>query len=45
VTDAGGRWTFDFPSGITWPFNFEHPSYQAVQQQVGTKLDIRLRRK
>ncbi len=43
VTDAGGRWSFDFPSGLTWPFNFEHPMYEPVTQLTGVTLEVQLK--
>lgn len=45
VTDASGRWTFDFPSGLTWPFNFEHPMYEPVTQLTGVTLEVKLKPK
>ncbi len=42
ATDANGQWAFDFPSGPSWAFNFEHLGHLPAQQLTGTTIDVRL---
>ena len=42
ITDASGKWAFDFPSGLIWPFNFEHPLYTAQTGITGQTIAVRL---
>ena len=39
-TDANGNWAFDFPSGSTWLFNFQHPLYASQLQKSGTVINL-----
>ena len=40
VTDAGGSWAIDFPSGFGFTFNFEHPAYAPVLGRSGTSISV-----
>lgn len=42
ISDEDGAWAFDFPSGVTWEFNFEHPDYKPVNHVTGTTIDVKL---
>ncbi len=44
-TDASGNFAFDFPSGTTWQFNFEHPRYVAQLQKTGTTINVAMVKK
>ena len=42
ATDAAGRWAFDFPSGLTWQFNFERVGYEPRMNLTGQTLEVKL---
>ena len=44
-TDAAGNWAIDFPSGVTWQFNFQHPLYTPKLQLTGTTINVQLVKK
>ena len=44
-TDAGGNWAIDFPSGVTWQFNFQHPLYAPKLQLTGTTINVQMVKK
>jgi len=45
ITDAAGKWAFDFPSGLVWQFNFEHPAYEAKTGITGQTISVQLTKK
>ena len=45
ATDANGRWAFDFPSGVTWQFNFERAGYEPRLNLTGQTLEVELARR
>ena len=44
-TDAQGNFAIDFPAGVTFLFNFEHPAYVAKLNQAGTTFAVQMTRK
>ncbi|MDO8563106.1 MAG: hypothetical protein Q7S25_04600 [Candidatus Limnocylindria bacterium] len=45
ATDADGRWAFDFPSGVSWQFNFERAGYEPRLNLTGQTLEVELARR
>lgn len=40
MTDGAGHWAIDFPAGLSFTFNFEHPAYNAVLGRSGTSITV-----
>jgi hypothetical protein len=46
VSDGGGRWDIDLPSGRTWPFSFERDAYERTDRtgtDANTLIDVVLK--